>query len=127
MAIKVDLVAGGRIVEVVASGSITRREAGWATVRTREVLIENGASGVLTNCADVEPQVSPTLSAELIEGAVLSLDDETPLAYVRPGSWDAAYLDRVVKTLGMMPAHTRMFDTRETALRWLNACVGEHA
>lgn len=122
MAIRVDHAEGVRLVEIVADGAVTRREAGWATERTRELLGKGGVDGIIADCRGAEPQVSPALSAELMENFVFAVETDLPIAYVRPRGWTSAYreqVDRLVNSLiDATQRRASLFDTREAAMAW---------
>ncbi len=128
MAVRVDLSADGRIVEIVANGSVTRREAGWAIERAREIAKENQLRCLLADCLQVEPQVSPTLTAELLESSVFAFDPHIRVAYVYSGRWTPDYRDTVLDSLAdVIPSNIRSFETRESALGWLGDDCGSVA
>lgn len=119
MAIRVNLLEEGRFVEIFAEGQITRREAGWATERTRELVGSQGISGILADAGDVEEQASPILSGEVIEGFLFAIESLVPVAYVRPSQWTEDYYRRVREHVGELPPTARYFEDRAAALNWL--------
>ena len=128
MAVRVDLSADGRIVEIVANGNVTRREAGWAVERAREIALEKGLRCLLADCLQVEPQVSPTLTYELLENSVFAFDPHIRVAYVYSGRWTPDYRDTVLGNLvDVLPENVRSFETREGALGWLGDYCGSTA
>ncbi|MCR9266693.1 MAG: hypothetical protein NXI03_03910 [Alphaproteobacteria bacterium] len=128
MAVRVDLSADGRIVEIVANGVVTRRETGWAVERAREVAREKGLRCLLADCLQVEPQASPTLTSELLENSVFAFDPHIRVAYVYSGRWTPDYRDTVLDSLtDVLPGNVRTFDTRATALDWLGDYCGSAA
>ncbi len=128
MAVRVDLSADGRIVEIVANGNVTRRETGWAVERAREIALENGLHCLLADCRQIEPQVSPTLSYEMLESSAFAFDSGIRVAYVYSGRWTPDYRDSVLDSLAdVLPPHIRAFDTRESALDWLCDSCGSAA
>ncbi|WP_203290955.1 hypothetical protein [Maricaulis parjimensis] len=128
MAVRVDLTADGRIVEIVANGSVTRRETGWAVERAREVAKEKGLRCLLADCIQVEPQVSPTLTSEMLENSVFAFDPSIRVAYVYSGRWPDDYRDTVLDSLvDVLPVNIRTFDKRDDALEWLGDYCGSAA
>lgn len=119
MTVRVDLIDDGRVVEIRASGQATRREAGWATERARELCLRREVTAILADCGEAERQNSPRLSAEIIENFLFALDRPVPAAYVVPRVWDEPYLSSVRKELGDLPEHARFFTDRASARAWL--------
>ncbi|WP_323760913.1 hypothetical protein [Maricaulis sp.] len=113
------LIDGGSVVEIRASGQATRREAGWATERARELSQQQGVIAILADCSDAEQQDSPKLSAEIIENFLFALERPLSCALVMPGAWDEPYLAAVLREIVECPEHTRFFRTRDEALSWL--------
>jgi len=121
MTIRIDLLEGGRFIELVADGHVTRREAGWATERVREMVRENRPAGILADAGGVELQASPVLSGELIESFLFAIEDLAPIAYVRPSRWTPDYFGRVIDHVGDLPHSAHYFEDRASALHWLKA------
>ncbi|WP_297731986.1 hypothetical protein [uncultured Maricaulis sp.] len=119
MTVRVTLIDGGSVVEIKASGQATRREAGWATERARELSANNDVMAILADCQDAEPQQSPQLSAEIIENFLFALERPLPSAYIVPLVWDETYAKAVRKELIELPPNARFFTDRESALDWL--------
>ena len=119
MTIRIDLLEGGRFIELVADGHVTRREAGWATERVCELVREHKPSGILADADSVELQASAVLSGELIESFVFAVEGLAPIAYVRPSRWTPDYYGRVVDHVGDLPQTVNYFDDRASALLWL--------
>jgi len=119
MTIRVNLIENGRFAEVLSDGHVTRREAGWATERVREMVEAGEVAAILADSTDTERQVSPLLSGELIEGFLLAIGTSVPVAYVRPTRWTETYFARVRDHVGELPDSAGYFTTREEALDWL--------
>ena len=121
MTVRVDLIDGGTVVEIRATGQATRREAGWATERARELCQRCDVAAILADCSEAERQISPRLSAEIIENFLFALERPVPTAYIVPTGWDDAYQIAVLAELAELPPHTRIFADRHSALSWLSA------
>ncbi|MDF1767827.1 hypothetical protein [Maricaulis sp.] len=119
MTVRVTLIDGGSVVEIKASGQATRREAGWATERARELSVNSDVTAILADCLGAERQKSPQLSAEMIENFLFALERPLPSAYIVPQVWDESYAQAVRDELIELPPHARFFTDRETALDWL--------
>lgn len=119
MTVRVDLIDGGAVVEIRASGQATRREAGWATERARELCQRREVTAILADCSDAEQQNSPRLSAEIIENFLFALDRPIPTAYIVPHVWDESYRGAVRGEIIELPAHARFFTDRDSAVDWL--------
>jgi len=119
MTIRVSLIDGGSVVEIRASGQATRREAGWATERARELSQQQTVVAILADCRDAERQNSPKLSAEMIENFLFALERPLASAYVMPRVWDEAYLAAVRREVAELPDEARFFSDRDEALSWL--------
>jgi len=119
MTVRVTLIDGGRVVEIKASGQATRREAGWATERARELSSHPEVTAILADCRESGRQKSPQLSAEMIENFLFALERRLPSAYVMPEAWDANYEMAVREDIIELPPHARFFIDRDSALRWL--------
>lgn len=127
MAIRVDLLEGGRFVEIFAEGAVTRREAGWATERALELVREHRVAGILADAGGVEQQASPMLSGEVIEGFLFAIDGAVPVAYVRPSRWSEDYYSRVRDHVGELPPTASYFEDRLAAMSWLCSSVNAAA
>ncbi|WP_047160357.1 hypothetical protein [Maricaulis maris] len=121
MTVRVDLVGGGSVVEIRASGQATRQEAGWATERARELSQNPSVRAILADCSEAEPQMSPQLSAEMIENFLFALERPLPSAYVMPRGWTDIYLTAVQREIVDLPPNARFFADRDSALAWLSA------
>lgn len=119
MTVRVNLIDGGAVVEIRASGQATRREAGWATERARELSQNLSVRAILADCRDAERQNSPKLSAEIIENFLFALERPLPTAYVIPQVWDEGYHSSVRKEIIELPEQARFFTNRDDALSWL--------
>ncbi|WP_417487040.1 hypothetical protein [Maricaulis sp.] len=119
MTVRVDLIDGGSVIEIRASGQATRREAGWATERARELSQDQAVRAILADCRDAERQNSPKLSAEIIENFVFALERPLPTAYIIPQVWDEAYQASVRHEISELPEQARFFTDRNEALSWL--------
>jgi len=119
MTVRVTLIDGGRVVEIKANGQATRREAGWATERARELSTNGDVLAILADCVEAEPQKSPQLSAEIIENFLFALERPLPSAYIVPQVWDETYERAVRMELVDLPPNARFFSDRESALDWL--------
>ncbi len=119
MTVRVNLINGGRVVEIKANGQATRREAGWATERARELSASNDVTAILADCLEAERQKSPRLSAEIIENFLFALERPLPSAYIVPLVWDEPYTQAVCRELIDLPANTRFFTDRQSAVDWL--------
>jgi hypothetical protein len=127
MAVRVDLAEGGRFIEILSEGHITRREAGWATERTCELLRTHDIAGILADSRGAERQVSPLLSGELIENFLFAVGRAVPTAYVLPESWSEEYTARVREQVTEWSQNARYFSSIETARDWLIASAGARA
>lgn len=121
MTIRVNLIEDGRFAEILSDGHVTRREAGWATERVREMVEANEVTGILADSLETERQASPLLSGELIENFLFAIGSRVPVAYVRPLRWSREYFARVREHVGELPDTADYFQDRETALEWLRA------
>ncbi|MED5549675.1 MAG: hypothetical protein VX529_09975 [Pseudomonadota bacterium] len=121
MTIRVNLIENGRFAEILSDGHVTRREAGWATERVREMVEAGEIVAILADSSDTERQVSPLLSGELIESFLLAIGTSVPVAYVWPTRWTETYFARVREHVGELPASAGYFGKREDALDWLRA------
>ncbi|MEA1941045.1 MAG: hypothetical protein U9P68_02235 [Pseudomonadota bacterium] len=121
MTIRVNLIEDGRFAEILSDGHVTRREAGWATERVREMVEANEVAGILADSLETERQASPLLSGELIENFLFAIGSRVPVAYVRPVRWSREYFARVREHVGELPDTADYFQDRETALEWLRA------
>lgn len=119
MTIRVNLIENGRFAEILSDGHVTRREAGWATERVREMVEAGEVAAILADSSDTERQVSPLLSGELIESFLLAIGTSVPVAYVCPTRWSEAYFKRVRDHVGELPASAGYFAGRTEALDWL--------
>ncbi|WP_291843568.1 hypothetical protein [Maricaulis sp.] len=119
MTVRVDLIDGGTVVEIRARGQATRREAGWATERARELCQRRAVTAILADCSEAERQTTPQLSAEIIENFLFAIERPVAAAYVVPRVWDDAYHAAVRSEIGDLPEHARFFTSRDTALDWL--------
>ena len=119
MTIRVNLIEDGRFAEILSDGYVTRREAGWATERVREMVEASEVAGVLADSRETERQASPLLSGELIENFLFAIGDGVPVAYVRPSRWSEEYYVRVREHVGELPDTAGYFDERDAALAWL--------
>jgi hypothetical protein len=119
MTIRVNLIENGRFAEILSDGHVTRREAGWATERVREMVEAGEVAAILADSSDTERQVSPLLSGELIESFLLAIGTSVPVAYVCPTRWSEAYFKRVRDHVGELPASAGYFAGRAEALDWL--------
>ncbi|MAC38284.1 MAG: hypothetical protein CMH94_01195 [Oceanicaulis sp.] len=121
MTIRVNLIENGRFAEILSDGHVTRREAGWATERVREMVEAGEVAAILADSTDTERQVSPLLSGELIESFLLAIGTSVPVAYVCPTRWTETYFACVRDHVGELPDSAGYFAGRAEALDWLRA------
>ena len=121
MTIRVNLIENGRFAEILSDGHVTRREAGWATERVREMVEAGEVAAILADSTDTERQVSPLPSGELIESFLLAIGTSVPVAYVCPTRWTETYFACVRDHVGELPDSAGYFAGRAEALDWLRA------
>ena len=122
MPVKISLDENESIILIESSGQLLRREAGWGAERVGELLRQNAVTGILFDSTQILKQNSPSLSGEIISGFIQAIESEVLIAYVRPASWNEAYLDLVTTSIEEIPANSRVFDDVATARGWLG-CV----
>ena len=121
MAVRVELVDDGRVIEIAANGQVSRREAGWATERVRELSLRCPGCGILADCARSEMGEAPVLASEYVENFLFAMEHPVTIAYVRPTIWSDAFVARATEHLSQSRSRARMFDHREDALAWLRS------
>lgn len=119
MTVRVDLVEDGRFIEVAAAGHVTRREAGWATERARELSQQPSVVGILADCRDSDIADTPVLAREYVENFLLAIERPMVVAYVKPLQSDRAFLGLVARQVRQSKAIGQIFDDRPAALAWL--------
>lgn len=119
MPVKVSLNETESLIVIESSGSLLRREAGWAAERVAELLRQHAVGGILFDSTLVQKQNSPSLTGEIFSGFIQAIEFEVPIAYVRPTCWNEAYLARIEGEIEDIPVNSRVFDDIDAARVWL--------
>jgi hypothetical protein len=119
MPIRVSIEEASALLSIVSTGQVMRREVGWAAERARELLDSEAITGVLVDSTQVQKQISPSLSAEMISGFSAAMDTELPIAYVRPAVWSDAYAETIAAMVDVTPEQSRVFTDLCEARKWL--------
>ncbi|MHA6288025.1 hypothetical protein [Maricaulis sp. CAU 1757] len=123
MTVRVELIENDRFIEVIATGQVTRREAGWATERTRELSEAHDILGVLADCSQSDGAGSAALTHEYIENFLLAFDRRKVVAYVRSPVARPHEDRRLLAALADSRVEARTFGQRQSALVWLSETV----